>query len=172
MSLTSDAQEAHTTYEKLMEVKSRMRVVDYWIGLYLKELKENNRFKKAVGDMTWRDFLSQPEIGIPVRHAEFLIEYQKLCNKTYRYVIHCPDESLKFLVKYKDDCTEDMIKDAESLSVKDFKERYHEKKTNDAPKTYEYVVMKKCKETGSLTMEHTVRSADIEKALPVLTQHA
>jgi hypothetical protein len=163
MSLVSDAERAHLIYEELKADVTNKHYLEHSIGCLLYRLKEKNSFKKAVGDMAWRDFLAQPEIGIPVREAEFLIGYYKLCTE-HQYVIHAPEESLKFLVKTN--CTSpDIIRDAEQLSVKDFKERYHEKKTNDAPKTYEFVVMRKCKETGSLTMEHTVRSAEIAEKL-------
>lgn len=163
MSLQEDAVRAGELREVLLNSLHYFKNEVVTIGRALAGLKYKNIYKKAQGDMTWRDFLAQPEIGISERDAAFYIKYADLVDNNEEWQ-EAPLATARVALARTDNVSDlsDMLDDAKVLTTKDFKERYHELKTNDAPKTYTYMVMKKCVETGNMTKEHKVKSEEIE----------
>lgn len=139
------------------------------MGKLLRELKDGDKYKEAVGAGidTWNDYLAQPEIGLSIGEANRLVqiygEFVVRLGFDEEYVATIPLKSIHYLlpiVKSMDgeDDVDGLLEDARNLSQKDFKERLFEIKHEDKERTYEYLVMEKCIETGNMTKVHDVNS--------------
>lgn len=65
----------HQLYTSLVAKTSVMNYNFIELGRVLRELKEGDRFREAVGDTdTWQHFVKQPEIGLTVGEANKLID--------------------------------------------------------------------------------------------------
>ena len=60
--------------------------------------------------------------------------------------------------------TDELIEQARTLSDRDFREVIVENNTPNYTPTYSYMVMRKCKETGSLTKVHGITSDEVAQA--------
>lgn len=103
------------------------------------------------GINTWRDFVEQPEIGLTVREANSLIELSNWLSGTLVPLCDLNLATARFGAS-RGISDPNLVEDMRVLSLKDFKERHYDvvKGEDNAPRTYEYMVMKRCKETGSL----------------------
>ena len=122
----------------------------FLMGRMLQEAKLVYKDLVGEGINSWSDFLAQPEIGMSVREANSLI---KLVELTQGLGVPLNDLNLataRFCAN-KGILEPDLVDDMKVLSIKDWKERHHEEKTDNAPQTYEYMVMKRSKETGNLS---------------------
>lgn len=157
-SLISQAETASDLYTDLVSQENTIRLMRTRVGLLLNSLKHKSLYKKAVGEgiNTWRDFLAMPEIGLSESDAKALMTLAKLEDW------NIPFATAKVITN-KGELDAPMLFDAQTLTTKDFKERYHEVKTNDAPQTYTYLVMKKSNETGNMSKVHAITSKDIEE---------
>ncbi len=136
------------------------------------ELLENSKseWPELVGEglTSWSDFLAQPEIGLSVREANSLINLSKYIRATGVPARDLNLSNVKFALS-KGIPADSMVADMCSLSLKDFKERAHDvvvAKQDNAPRTYTYLVMKRCNETGNLSRVYDVddtKLADIVK---------
>lgn len=142
--------------------------VDAYKGsiLYLGEVLRRAKmdYQEIVGEgvNSWHDFLAQPEIGLSVREANSLIS---LVNLVDDYNLELEELNLataKFVAN-KGIYSPELLEDMKVLSIKDWKERHHEVKTNDAPQTYTYMVMRRSKETGTLSRVYGVE--DLEETI-------
>lgn len=132
------------------------------IGAILSEIKSGKLWKKEIGDgiESWAQFLAQPEVGMSEGEAEQFINLYKLTEVFgLESVTAIPPRTARLLAKMKVDG--DMISDAGTLAHRDFKERYYEKGKEEG-KTYQFVVMRRCNETGSLT-KIPIESAEVEQ---------
>jgi hypothetical protein len=160
-------------YLACQDIVDKTRVNKLILGQLLYDLKRNDTFKLAVGALeTWEEFLSQPEISMKVNEVNKLIDtyrYMKKYNIPSEKIRGIPVQSINFLIRkiksntLTDDEVRALIDDANVLSFKDLKEKYIEIK--GLTKTYEYVVMKRCKETNNLTKIHDVDSETIKEKL-------
>jgi hypothetical protein len=158
--------DAPELYESLvLEVQSETHNKINMGGL-LYTLKENDEWRKAIGDGvdTWDDFLKQPEIGISRLEADRLMKvYKKFFVDNAYDKDSLSSISLKNLIRLSEirDVTDEIIDQARTLTDKDFKEVLAE---NDDIKerTYTYMVMRKCKETGNMTKVHDITSDEIK----------
>lgn len=153
------------------------------MGQLLSKLKRQDNFKEAVGEGidTWIDYISQPEIALSKSEADRLIQiYEVLVEKfgyDAEYISNIPIKNLHYLLpRIKDleqgnqddtDSLASLLDDAKVLSQKDFKERFYEIDHHYTQKTYTYLVMKKCNETGSLTKVHGIESQVIKDSLGI-----
>lgn len=101
---------------------------------------------------TWFDYVAQPEIGISVRDANDMIRVAEFVGEhSIEDPSEIPTATLKYMTK-RGISDDEMVTAARVLTVKDFKDRYFDHKTNDAgERTYSYMLMKRCKETGNLS---------------------
>jgi len=83
-------------------------------------------------------------------------------------VANIPVKNLHYLLPLVKESTEEtaddiraLVDDAKHLSQKDFKERLYESKHESQERTYEYLIMKRCHETGILSRVHGVESTAI-----------
>jgi hypothetical protein len=132
------------------------------LGARLADAKEN-RDEWIGGEMSWADFVAQPEVGMSVREANGLIKlFEWLCE------VQIPVENLNLatarFAASKDILDPELHEDMKVLSLKDFKDRHFDvvKKQDNAPQTYDYMVMKRSKETGTLSR---VYDENVEKLL-------
>lgn len=150
------------------------------IGKLLYKLKTDSVFLQAVGEgiNTWEDYISQPEIGLARGEASRLIQiYEQFVLRlglSEEEVSKIPVKNIHYLLPLVKGATEEnaddiraLIDDATHLSQKDFKERVYESKNEIDNRTYEYLIMKKCIETGNMTKVHDISSEQIKESLNI-----
>ncbi len=136
-------------YDILISMLQHGRVAMIEHGRELKKIKEGELWKTEIGDgiNTWFDFLKQPEIGLTVAEAEFLIGLSEMADKYGAEIVaRIPLATARFMLKHGGD-----IDDAQFLSTRDFKEKYYEVAHPMQDQTYTYLIMKRSNETGNLT---------------------
>jgi hypothetical protein len=152
------------TFNLLVTLLSDLRELQYInLGSLLKEIKVGELYKTEIGAGidTFYQFLCQPEIGMTVNEANFLIKaYDKAKEGHYNFRDISP-RKLKYLLSSAN--IDELIDDARTLSNADFIERHYDKKTNNEARTYEYLVMRRCNETGSLSKVGGVESNEVKE---------
>jgi len=144
------------------------------MGRMLYHLDQDESFKNVVGEGidTWNEYLQQPEIGLSKGEANRLIQiYENFVLRlgfSIETVSEVPVKNLHYLlplVKGTDDVDEvaDLLADATMLSQKDFREKIYESKNPEEEQTYEYLIMKKSIQTGSLSKVHDIPSELIKE---------
>lgn len=165
--------DAHNYLTQLVQMTKRSFVE---IGSVLYTLKKDGRYKEVSGVDSWVAYLEQPEISLTKREANRLIDiYRTFCVKLgfdKDRISEVPVKNIHYLlplVRDKDKQeVEPMLDDALHLSQKDFKERAYDYKSGDNPtRTYTYMVMKKCVETGNLGKVHGIESDQIINAFNI-----
>lgn len=96
---------------------------------------------------TFIDAVKSPEIGFSVAEANTLVGMYQL------FALLPPEElpshhSMKLMVNKK--VNMDLLKDAQTLSVTDFKEKIKDDETGTQERTYSYEIIKRCNETGNI----------------------
>ena len=146
------------------------------MGQLLSVLKIGESYKEVAGVDTWRDYLAQPEIALTQREGNRLIDiYNTFCLKlefTVEELGDVPVKSIHYLLPVARDKTreevEPMLDDAKVLSQKDFRERIYDYKTEDeGERTYQYLIMRKCIETGNMSKIHGVESDEIKNTFNI-----
>ncbi len=138
------------TFQQLLDniVTHKRHLVN--MGRVLSEARVD--YKDMVGEIgTWGEFLSQPEVGISTRDANSLVQ---LAN--YAEAIQVPIDDLNLatarMCANKGIYDTGLLPEIRTLTLKDFKERYADILAGDdnAPRTYTYMMMKRCDQTGNL----------------------
>jgi hypothetical protein len=141
-------------------------------GEILNKLRNDELYRLTNGGMDWEDYLRQPEVSLTTGQARQMIEcYQLFCvnmGMSAEDLGWYPLSALRFILKkYKkgqiDDARKikEILEASKSLSLRDLREHYHDE-VIQMERTYEYVIMKRCKETNNLTKVHEVSSEDIK----------
>lgn len=175
MTTLSKPHELHTTLVEVITHSKRSFVL---MGKLLSELNKGDVFREAIGEGidTWIDYISQPEIGLSKAEADRLIQiYEEFVLRLgfkEEFISSIPVKNIHYLlplVKKHDDTFDvlEMLENAQYLSQKDFRERVYDLKTGNEERTYEYLIMKKCIETGGLTKVHGVSSEEIKEQFDV-----
>jgi hypothetical protein len=148
-------------YDELLQILKARTVVALDLGGVLKDIKNGALWESEIGAGidTWHQFLSQPEVNMTVNEANQLI---KMFELDIPEIESIPLRNLKFLVGKE--LTDELIEDSKVLSHVDLVERHHDLKTGKEERTYEYLVMKRCKETGSLSKVGGVESEEVKSA--------
>lgn len=170
------ASNAHELAKTLIQSVMFMRGMGIFQGEILWELKNKNAFKNAFGKGidTWEEFLKTPEISLSMSTANRLMklyEFFVIKNKINREVfVNIPTVLLGIIARSKLDGEklEEAIQAAQSLSVKDFRERFYDIQSGSAEgeRTYSYMIMRKCNETKNLSKVHGVSSEEILEKFP------
>lgn len=165
----------HELYTSLVAKTEVMNYNFISLGKTLRDLKEGDRFKKAVGDIdTWQHFVKQPEIGLTVGEANKLIDlYTTFVTELGYSEEQLSSISLKNLkvlmpvAKQGVQNLDELLEQARTLSDKDFKDALIETKESleEVPRTYKYVVMKVCNETKNMSKVHDLSSELIKEKL-------
>lgn len=162
---------ANELYNKLVNMSSKSRSIDIYTGKYLYELKVYDLWRDSVGGIDrWEDFLKQPEVNISVSRANKLIkiyEFFVVKNKITDIDLlnKAPVSVLAYIVKkdVKDkDLIIELIENGINLKSSDFKEVVSDV-VDGFGRTYTYMVMSRCNETGNLTKVHNIESDIIKK---------
>lgn len=172
MSLLSEAERGAELHRKLVEIVRIAKFSFVGMGKLLYQLSVKNLFKKAIGDgiETWEEYLRQPEIGLSIGEANRLVQIYETFVLRFGYseeeISEIPVKNLHYLLplakKSEPEQMEDLISDAKVLSQSDFRIKVAEHKYPTEERTYEYIIMKKCKEDGTMTKIHGVSSETIE----------
>ena len=139
------------------------------LGKILDQLKETKEYLNEQDDSitSWAEYLKQPEINLTVLNANKLIKisktfeevgFDKVVGISYRKL-----ELIEPLIENaSDDLVEELLVSAKVLTQKDLKESIYDHKTEDkGERTYKYIIMRKCIETGSMNMVHGVDSDEV-----------
>lgn len=155
-------------HDHLLEAIYEMKMSYLMLAEALKDAKEYEYWHTEIGEGVGglADYLSMPEIGVTVRECNEMIQVLELVRdhfpETYREV---PLSTLKYMAK-RGITDHEMLASAESLTPKDFRERWYDHKTGEkGDRTYKYMVMKVCNETGNMTKVHGVESEEVLEAL-------
>ena len=160
--------DAPNLYRELISKGYGMTEAYLSMGGILKSLKENDLWRKSVGEGgldTWDDFLKQPEIGVSRLEAERMIKAHKMLVETQQRSMHdiiqIPIASIRKIVELEE-ITDEVIDNAILLSTKDFKESIAEQ-ADIQERTYTYMVMRKCRETGNMTKVHGITNEEVKE---------
>ena len=162
----SNPREAHVLLTKIVH-NTKVSFVE--MGAILKYLKQNDRFKEAIGIEDWNDYLKQPEISITQGEANRMIQiYETFCERlgySIDRIANVPVKNIHYLLplakEEKDkEKIDNLLSDAEVLTQKDFREKVFEDK-NTGKKTFEYFIMERCKETGNMKKIYDVPETEI-----------
>jgi len=168
----------HELHIQLVQVVGYSKKSFVLMGKLLSELKMGEVYQQAIGEgiNTWIDYISQPEIGLSKGEADRLIQiYEEFVMRlgfTEDFISSIPIKNIHYLlpiVKKHDDAMNvlELLEDAQQLSQKDFRERVYEAKNEDAERTYEFLIMRKCVETGTLSKVHDISSDQIKEKFDV-----
>lgn len=167
----TSADKAHGLHKVLEAFRSRDKKDEWTLAELLYKLRRYELWRFAVGGFdSWEDYLKQPEIGISRHKADKMV-------RIYEYFIiergfQLPDledvpwYALDFISKKRPeaDLIAQLLADAKVLTQKDFKEAYYDH-TEVGPRTYSYVLMRKCDQTGNLEKVHELDSETIKTKL-------
>lgn len=164
--------EPHALHQRLLESIAFTKTGFVVIGKLLYELNKDDNFLDAVGEGidTWDDYISQPEISLSRGEANRLMQiYEEFVLKiglTETELSEIPVKNLHYILPMvkkglPKEQLDVLIDDARHLAQKDFKEKVYETKHDTDERTYEYMVMKRCIETGVLTKVHDITSEQI-----------
>jgi hypothetical protein len=142
------------------------------IGKLLYHLKKEDAFKKCVGQGAdkWEDYLRDPEIGLSKSEATRLMQIYEVFVLQLGYeeeeIADIPTKSLFYLLPLaKKEDIKELVEQAKVLSQHDFREAVYDKRVAEGvtTRTYEYMVMKKTKETGTMQKVHELGSDIIKE---------
>lgn len=140
-------------YEVVTSVDAYKLATEY-LGRTL--LAAKGYYKEMIGEgiNTFPDFLAQPEVGLSATDAKHLILLVEWLDATGLRLEELNLATARFCAS-KGILDPELFEDMKTLSVKDFKERHYEVKKGlelgEDERTYTYLVMKKCNETGNLS---------------------
>jgi len=169
------AEDAHQLFRALSETLKIGRMTGIVTGQMLWKLKANNAFKKAIGAGvdTWNDFLKLPEISLEVREANRSMELYETFVVKYGYAVEdlaeAKTKSLHYLLPHakagviQEERIRELVEDAKHLTQNQFKENLFDAKSG-RNRTYQFVLMRKCEETGALQKVPTVTNDMIVEA--------
>lgn len=142
------------------------------MGRLLASLKNDDAYQEAQGGYeTWQSYLAQPEIGLSVSEANRLIQIYDTFVRRFgfeeEHIATVPIKNLHYLLPIAKDMEDreevgGLLDDAASLSQRDFKERLQDYKNDDGVRTYQYIIMQKCLETGGLRKVHDYSPEDVD----------
>lgn len=145
------------------------------IGRLLYEIYQNESYKEVVGDGidSWVEYLAQPEIGLSKGDASRLMQvYEKFVLElgySEEEIGEIPNGNMKYLlpvVKKDVKDVDKLVDSAKNLSQRDFRDTIYDIKNNyEKERTYSFVIMKRCNETGTLTKGADIASSEIERFL-------
>lgn len=162
---------AREIHNNLLVVNQIGKGQDWALAKQLYALRRFDLWRFAVGGYdSWEDYLKQPELGISRHKADKLIRIYEYFIVSKKYDLEnlkdVPWYALDFISKKNTpaDKVMELLLDAKHLTPKDFKETYFDI-TNGGDRTYSYVLMKKCDQTGSLEKVHELDSETIRTKL-------
>ena len=174
--------ETHLLHQELLNVVTKNKYNFLEQGKLLYQLRKNSIYRESTGGIdSWHEYLAQPEIGMSPTQANKLLHIYELFIKKLNYreeeIIKISVKTLNYLIKRQEEFEklskekqDEIISQAQVLSHKDFKEAYFDQKSEGTKEIrhYEYVLMKKCLETGTMSKVHDISSEIIYDAITAL----
>lgn len=170
---TSNNETAVALHNSIIQFRTAEKKDEWILAQKLYTLRRYELWRFAVGGYdSWEDYLKQPEIGISRHKADKLVRIYEffIVNDTFtpEDLKDVPWQALDYISKKNFDkfspSYAELIEAAKHLTPKDFKERYFELSQPEVERTYSYVIMRKCDQTGNLEKVHEVESEQIKKA--------
>lgn len=173
-------EDARKDYENLMSVIMVHRGSAILIGRGLHYMRDSETYKLATGIDTWHDFLK--EIGISVSEANRSIDLFETFCLQYGYPVEelaeAKTKSLHYLLPVAKSGTipenriRELVEDAKHLNQNQFRENIFDAKgesqgltPDKVLRTYQFVLMRKCNETGTLQRMQEITHETIIKAM-------
>jgi len=164
-----------TLHNKLLEVIQLSKQSFVAMGALLYELYNEERYLDAVGAGidSWEDYLKQPEVGLTPKEANRLMQIYEVFVLQYGYpedvLADISVKNMHYLLpvvkKFDGTHAEEvdaLVQDAAHLTQTDFRERIYDVKTEETgERTYVYLVMQRCVETGTLKRVPGIDSDEI-----------
>lgn len=157
------SEKARGIYQQLVSTLQLQRAVGIGLGQLLWKLKANNLFKEAIGQgiETWNDFLKMPEIGLEMSEANRAMELYEIFVIKYGYTMQelseAKTKSLHYLLPLAKDASvnesriRELVESAKHLTQSQFREEIYDSKPGAvANATYQFVLMRRRVETGTL----------------------
>ena len=167
----ASGEKAHALHNLLQAFRANDKKDEWMLAELLYKLRRFELWRFAVGGFdSWEDYLKQPELGISRHKADKLVRIYEyfIASKLYTSDVlqDVPWYALDFVSKKKPDpeTIDVLLEDAKHLTPKDFKENYFDV-TDGGDRTYSFVLMKKCDQTGNLEKDHDLSSDTIKQAL-------
>ena len=144
---------------------------DWVLAQLLYSLRRYELWRFTSGGLdSWEDYLKQPEVSISRHKADKLIRIYEYFvvehNLPVSDLSSIPWSALDLTSKKRpaEEKLADILNAAEVLTLKDFKEAFFDL-TEEGDRTYSFVLMKKCDQTGNLEKVHNITSDQIKAAL-------
>lgn len=176
------AEDAYHLYENVVKIVQAQQLAGVVLGSLLYKLKANNTFKKSIGAgiETWNDFLKLPEISLEVREANRAIELYETFVVKYGYTMNelaeAKIKSLHYLLPLakvsdpNDQSIRELVEDAKHLTQNQFRESlFDARNTDKINRSYQFVLMRKCIQTGTLQKVTNVSHETIVEAFKGLS---
>lgn len=173
--------EAHELVAQLIQVQNSSRKLDVIKGKLLWMLRANNLYREAFGEGvdTWDEFLRSPEIALTVSEANRAMQLYEFFIVKYGYdeetLSHTPVKSLHHMLprlktgEIEEGDLPELIEAAKALTFNEFKERMYDiQHKEEMPRTYTYLIMRRCNETKNLSRVQEVTSEEILEKFPCL----
>lgn len=162
---------AHILHQQLVARRTTAKNDDWALAGMLYTLRRYDLWRFAVGGYeSWEDYLKQPEINISRAKADKLVRIYEYFLVTGTWTI----EELKDIPWYALDYVSkkgpnvknplELLEASKHLTQKDFKEHYFDVE-DGGDRTYTFVLMRKCDQTGNLEKVHEIDSNTIKQAL-------
>lgn len=162
MNTLQKAEYASGHYHQLVATLRLRQLTGMALGASLWRLKADNTYKSAVGQgiETWNDFLKLPEISLEVREANRAMDLYEMFVLKYGFTIdelaEAKTKSLHYLLPLvkegilSEARIHELVEDAKHLTQNQFRENIFDAKETGASRTYQFVLMRKCNETGTM----------------------
>lgn len=166
------AEQAHLLYRDLIAAIRAHRLFGVFLGKFLWQLRFNDTYTQATGIENWNDFLKSPEISLEVREANRAMDLYDMFVLQYGYkaeeLAEAKTKSLHYLLplaksgEVPEKRIRELVEDAKHLTQNQFRDQIYDAKTGDqGPRSYQFVLMRKCIETGTLQLVPDVTNETI-----------
>lgn len=167
--MPSKVDNAGVAHAALIQRRKIAREDDWVLAKLLYNIRRYELWRLATGGVdTWEDYLKQPEIGISKHKADKLIRIYDYFITSGYYTVEelagVPWYALDYVAKRKSGRHRELLEASKHLTQKDFKEHYFDVEEG-GDRTYTFVVMKKCDQTGNLEKVHGIESEFIKEKL-------
>jgi hypothetical protein len=166
---------AYAVHQGLIGYRATSKKEEWDLAAMLYVLRRHELWRFAVGGFdSWEDYLKQPEVNISRHKADKLVRIYEYFIVQRKYTVaelwDVPWTALDYISKRREMLDHDrvtmdaLLADAKVLTTKDFKDNFFDA-THAEDRTYSYVLMKKCDQTGNLEKVHDLDSETIKTKL-------
>lgn len=164
---------AYSIHQGLVSYRAMSKKEEWDLAKLLYVLRRNELWRFAVGGFdSWEDYLKQPDVNLSRHKADKLVRVYEFFVVERGYTVanlwEVPWYALDYISKKGGDLDPEeinsLLDDSKHLTQKDFKENFFDVK-DGGDRTYTFVVMRKCDQTGNLEKVHGLESNFIKDKL-------